>query len=325
MRRIVRTLSAFGRGDEERVGPVDVNGVLDSAVEIASMQLRHRARLVRRYESVGPAKANAFRLGQVFLNLLVNAADALPEGNPGNEIVLATRMREDGWVLVEVKDNGAGIPLELQSRIFDPFFTTKAVGKGTGLGLAVCHAIVTSLDGKIGCESAPGHGTLFRVALPPAPVDPSLVSHTDTPPVVSADVTGLRGRVLIADDDARVAAAFAAMLATHDVVVVTSGQAALERSRQEPFDCIVCDLMMPDLSGVEVHQALREDGFGKERRMVFVTGGAVTDATRAGLAAVDNRVLEKPVDSVLLGSVVGGIIADSFAARARGERRQEPG
>src|SRR5208283_1321032 len=101
VRRIVRTLSTFGRGDEERVGPVDVTGVLDSAVDIAAMQIRHGARITRDYQSGVPASANAFRLGQVFVNLLVNAADALRDGDPTNEIRLGTFVRPDGWVVVE--------------------------------------------------------------------------------------------------------------------------------------------------------------------------------------------------------------------------------
>jgi len=319
MRRIVRALSTFGRGDEERIGPVDVNAVLDSAVEIASIQLRHRTKVVRHYGAQKPARANAFRLGQVFLNLLVNAADALPDGNPTNEIVLTTRTREDGWIVIDVEDNGAGVPAELQSRIFDPFFTTKAVGKGTGLGLAVCHAIVTSVDGEITCESRSDQGTRFRVALRPASAE-TLHAHDGGAVVAIAGSSGCRGRVLVADDDVHVARALAATLAMHEVVVVTLGRDALARARAETFDCIVCDLMMPDLSGVEVHAALQKDGHGVERRIVFVTGGAVTDATRIGLTRIDNRVLEKPVDGARLCSVVGATVDESVAARERDTR-----
>ena len=149
MRQIVRALSDFGRGDEERVGPVDVNRVLESAVEIAAMQLRHRSRVTRQYEPNVFAEANAFRLGQVFVNLLVNAADALREGEPSNEIRLATKVRGDGTVSVEVRDNGHGIPRNVIARIFDPFFTTKPIGKGTGprpLGLPLHRDVVRRDD-----------------------------------------------------------------------------------------------------------------------------------------------------------------------------------
>jgi PAS domain S-box-containing protein len=313
MRRIVRTLSTFGRGDEDSVGPVDVNGVLDSAVEIASMQLRHRARLTRRYEATGPARADPFRLGQVFLNLLVNAADALREGAADNEIILVTRLREDGMVVVEVHDNGTGIPVDLQPRIFDPFFTTKPVGKGTGLGLAVCHAIVTSFGGQIVCESTPGQGAVFRMTLPRAIPESAISARSRVAPDGRGRSEGVRGRVLVADDDARVARILATTLDAHEVTVVSSGRDAIDRCRTEPFDCILCDVMMPDVSGVDVHDALRLDGRGMERRIIFVTGGAVTDATRSALARLDNPVLEKPVDMSRLRSVVGAAVAEGVA------------
>jgi two-component system, cell cycle sensor histidine kinase and response regulator CckA len=317
MRRIVRALGNFGRGDEDGVGAVDVHGVLDSAVEIAAMQLRHRARLTRRYEATGPARANAFRLGQVFLNLLVNAADALRDGAPDNEIVLTTRSRDDGFVVIEVQDSGEGIPHEQQARIFEPFFTTKPIGEGTGLGLAVCHAIVTSFGGQIACESEPGAGARFRVTLPPAQGQPDTGSTTRDPRAagLARSATFARGRVLVVDDDARVGLALARTLDEHDVVVVSSGRDALDRCRTERFDCILCDVQMPDVSGVEVHAALQREGLGVERRIIFVTGGAVTEAARSALAQLDNLVLEKPVDMTVLRSVVATAVTEA-AARA---------
>jgi CheY-like chemotaxis protein len=130
----------------------------------------------------------------------------------------------------------------------------------------------------------------------------------------AAASTGARGRVLVADDDARVALALARALDDHEVVVVSSGRDALDRCRNEPFDCILCDVMMPDVSGVEVHEALRADGLGLERRIIFVTGGAVTDAARSALARLDNRVLEKPVDMTLLRSVVEAAVVHATQA-----------
>jgi two-component system cell cycle sensor histidine kinase/response regulator CckA len=311
VRRIVRTLSTFGRGEEERVGPVDVHAVLDSAIDIASMQLRHGARLTREYEGAVAVSANAFRLGQVFVNLLVNAGDALPEGAPSNEIRLRTRVRPDDWVVVEVQDNGVGIPRHLQPRIFDPFFTTKPIGQGTGLGLAVCHAIVTSFGGELTCESVPGQGATFRVALKPAL---ATQSREEVPSSPRAAV--VRGRVLVVDDDARVADAIASALAEgagHEVTVVWSGKAALDLCRTKTFDCILCDVMMPDLSGVDVYEALRRDGRAMDRRVVFMTGGAVTASARAALARVPNRVLEKPLDSHLLRSAVATVVEEAAA------------
>ncbi len=110
--------------------------------------------------------ASEQRLGQVFLNLLVNAAQAIPEGNAaGNQVRVATRLDGDR-VVVEVQDTGAGMPPQVRDRIFDPFFTTKPAGVGTGLGLTICHGIVAGLGGDIQVDSEVGVGTTFRVRLP---------------------------------------------------------------------------------------------------------------------------------------------------------------
>jgi PAS domain S-box-containing protein len=303
VRRIVRMLSTFGRGDEELVGPVDVSSVLDSAADIAAMQLRHRARVIKRYDASHPARANAFRLGQVFVNLLVNAADALKEDAPENEISLHTYNDEAGAVVVTVRDNGVGMAREVQARIFDPFFTTKPIGQGTGLGLSVCHAIVTSFGGTIACDSAPGAGTTFTVTLPPARVDATAEPHSA--PLRAPNV---RGRVLVVDDDPRVATAVAGALGDHDVVVASSGREALQRCRSERFDCVVCDLMMPEVTGMDVYESLRADARGMEARIVFMTGGAVTEHAQELLANVPNRVLEKPIDADVLKRVVAKAI-----------------
>ncbi|MFL5351902.1 ATP-binding protein [Archangium sp.] len=166
VRDIVRDLKTFSRGNEEGRGPVDVRAVLDSCVSMAWSEIRHRARLEKDYGEVPPVSANESRLGQLFLNLLVNAAQAIPHGDAKtNEIHLSTR-HEDGHVVVAVRDTGMGIPSENLGRLFDPFFTTKPVGVGTGLGLSICHGIVTAMGGRIAVHSEPGQGTTFRVFLP---------------------------------------------------------------------------------------------------------------------------------------------------------------
>jgi PAS domain S-box-containing protein len=310
MRQIVRALSDFGRGDEERVGAVDVNRVLESAVEIAAMQLRHRTRVTRHYDPAVFARANAFRLGQVFVNLLVNAADALREGDATNEIQLTTRVRADGSVAVEVRDNGRGIPRSVIARIFDPFFTTKPIGKGTGLGLSVCHSIVTSFGGAILCESEEGRGTCFTVVLDAATdLGNGQDEPSPAPPVVD------RGRVLVVDDDPLVAHAVAAALDAHDVTIAPSGGDAIERCSRESFDCILCDVMMPEVSGVDVHAALSRQGRGLERNVVFMTGGAVTEGAQRALASVGRPVLEKPVDVGELRIAVAAVVRAARDAR----------
>jgi signal transduction histidine kinase len=138
---------------------------------MAAHELRHRARFVEDCAGVPPVRGNAARLGQVLLNLIINAAHAIEPGRvEQNEIRVAARERSPGKVTLEVSDTGCGIPPENLSRIFEPFFTTKEVGVGTGLGLWVCQGIVTSLGGELTVESTPGRGTTFHITLPVAEV-----------------------------------------------------------------------------------------------------------------------------------------------------------
>lgn len=166
IRGIVHDLSTFSRGGSEVLEPVEVEGVLELSIRMAEHVTLPRARVVRDYTEVGPVRANRTQLGQVFLNLLINAAQAIEEGDPeANEIRVSTRERE-GRVIVTFHDTGIGIAPAVLSRIFVPFFTTKA-HEGTGLGLSVCHGIVTQLGGTIDVESTPDEGSTFRVLLPP--------------------------------------------------------------------------------------------------------------------------------------------------------------
>ncbi len=160
VRAIVQDLRSFSRkSDDERV-PLDVRAVLDSAANMARSEMRHRAQLVKEYRPVPLVDANDSRLAQVFLNLLVNAAHAIPEGRADqNTIRVVTRTAPDGAAVVEVHDTGSGIPPEVLPRVFDPFFTTKPVGHGTGLGLSICQNILRSYEGEIAVESQVGQGT----------------------------------------------------------------------------------------------------------------------------------------------------------------------
>jgi PAS domain S-box-containing protein len=168
VRDIVTDMRTLARGDAPR-RPISVTRVLESAATAIASEIRTRARLTKQLQDVPLVDADEARLGQVFINLLLNAADAIAEGDPSrNEISISTYMDSAGRVAIEVRDTGAGIPPELHQRIFDPFFTNKAVGRGMGLGLAICHHIITDFQGTISVESAPDRGSMFRVTLPAA-------------------------------------------------------------------------------------------------------------------------------------------------------------
>jgi ligand-binding sensor domain-containing protein/signal transduction histidine kinase/CheY-like chemotaxis protein len=297
VRRIVRDLKTFSRQDEDTRGPVDLRAVMDSAAKLAAGELRPRAQLVREYAAdVPPVEGNEARLAQVFLNLIINAAQALPEGRPEeNEVRLVLRRMGDGQVAAEVRDTGSGIPPEVVGRIFDPFFTTKPVGVGTGLGLALCHAFITSMQGRIEVESQVGRGTVFRVTLPAAQGVVVKAARV----VESKEEVSMRGRVLVVDDDPLVSSALRRTLSReHDVEVVVSSRRALEMlsSPEGRYDVILCDLMMPEMTGMELHAQLATAVPETARRMVFVTGGAYTPAAMSFLERVPNPRLEKPFD-----------------------------
>jgi PAS domain S-box-containing protein len=291
VRDIVHNLRLFARPDE-RVGPVDVAAAARSAVTLAQNEIRHRAALVTRLGDVPPVLGNENRLAQVFLNLLTNAAQAIGDGHADrNEIRLEVRPGDAGGVVAEVSDTGPGIPEEVRAHLFEPFFTTKAVGEGMGLGLFVCHGIVAGMGGRIEVESRPAAGSTFRLVLPAAEAPPRI--ETVEPP---APRPARRGRILVLDDDERVAAALRRILERdHDVEVATDARGVLERLRAgEAWDVVFCDLMMPDMSGMEWFEEARRASPALAPRVVFVTGGAFTDAARQFLAGVPNARIDKP-------------------------------
>ena len=295
IRTIVRGLSAFSRNDDESRHTIELNRVLDLAIGLTSNEIRHRAKLVKLFGSPPHVSANESRLGHVFINLLVNAAEAIPEGNADrHEIRVTTRIDPAGWAIVEIQDNGVGIPRELAGRVFDPFFTTKEVGQGTGLGLSICHGIVRSLGGEITLRSEVGKGSTFTVALPPATEGPRTRAASAPPKPGEA----VRGTVLVIDDDVMFSTSLRRLLASqHSVTVVNNGRDALSRLKGgEQFDAILCDLMMPELTGAELHAELVVFDRELADRIIFITGGAFSPASQRFLERITNLCFEKPCD-----------------------------
>jgi len=307
VRVIVRDLKAFSRSEEEAGGPVDVHRVIDAAIRMTHNEIRHRARLVRLYGNVPPVEANEAKLSQVFVNLLVNAAHAMPEGVVDrNEIRVETSLRGDDRVAVEVRDTGVGIPAHELPRSFDPFFTTKPVGVGTGLGLAICHRIVTTFGGEMEAESRPGEGTAIRTVLRVAN------GEVSEPQGRASPVSRRCGRILVVDDEAVLVVAVQRMLSSaHEVVGLTNAREALECIlKGERFDVVLCDLMMPDVTGMDLHVALSRDAPDQAERMVFMTGGAFTTRARDLIESAHIPCIEKPFDSECLLRFVDSLLEE---------------
>jgi PAS domain S-box-containing protein len=302
VRFIVRDLKMFSRSpSEERTGPVNVKLIMESSLRMAWNEVRHRARLVKNYGRVPDVDANEARLGQVFLNLIVNAAQAIPEGRAEeNEIQVSTRLDAER-VIVEVRDTGAGIPAENRTRIFDAFFTTKGVGEGSGLGLAICYRIVKDIGGDLTVESEMGVGTTFRVSLPVAKAEAT--EGIAAPSVLPA---ARRGRILLVDDEDMVIRVLTRILSQgNDVVSTLEAKDALARcERGEQFDLILCDLMMPIMTGMELYHELMRVAPEQAKRMIFVTGGAFTEKARTFLSETLKEHIEKPFNAANLRAIV---------------------
>ncbi len=290
VRDVVRDLKTLAQRDEEARGPVDVHGVLDACADMAAHEIRHRARLVKDYGDALFVDASEGRLGQIFLNLLVNAAQAIPAGNVADNEVRVVARRDGDQVIVEISDTGVGIPDEERGRIFEPFYSTKGPGGGMGLGLSICHHLVTSLGGSIQAQRRVPRGTTFEVTLPAAQ---RLAVEPPAPVEEPAPLAGRR--VLVVDDEERFARVLASFLEGYSVSLAHSGREAIKLlDRGEQFDVILCDLMMGDMTGMDVYEHLLRAGTGVERRMIFMTGGAFTRRAQEFLESVDNPRLDKP-------------------------------
>ena len=250
VRDIVRDLKSLSAASDDRLVPVDVERTLDAAAATAAHEIRVRARLVKEYGRVPTVSANEGRLAQVFINLLVNAAQAIPEGAANdNEIRVVTR-QEAGRVTVEIRDTGTGIAPEDLPRVFEPFFTTKPQGGGTGLGVDLaCHRVPPRrhADGR---AHVTARSTLSRHA-------PNVERGARTR-VGHGRAGERRARVLLVDDEPSMVRVLAEILSEHDVTVAYSGREAMERlAGGASFDVVVCDLQMNDGTGVDVYEYLR--------------------------------------------------------------------
>lgn len=319
IRAISRGLGTFSRVERADRTCIDLRTPLDAAINMAYNEIRHRARLVRDFCTVPSIWATEGKLSQVFLNLLVNAAHAIDEGDAKNNQITVRTWTEGSEACVAIADSGSGIPAENLERIFEPFFTTKSVGVGSGLGLSICRSIVLEFGGNLTVQSQAGKGTCFVVRLPAAKVASVQQSTESQPNVANASV--VRGRVLIVDDEEAIRNSMVRLLGRHHELVTTaSGAEAREwLARDRDFDIILCDLTMPQMAGTDLHAWLRDRDPDLANRLVFMTGGAFTPNVTEYLTRVENVRIEKPFDTADLERLVAELVIAAKRGRAKGD------
>ena len=306
IREVLSALSSFSPEDAE-LTLIDVQSVIDDVLKLAENELRHRASVVREYIDAPLILASRAHLSQLMLNLVLNAAQSITEGEADqNEVRISVGRHAEGGLTITVADTGRGMTAEAQRRAFDPFMTTP--GTGSGLGLFICQSIVKQMGGTLNIHGRPGRGTTFSIYLPVNVEDEAFDAESSgdfpRPTLVR------RARVLVIDDEAGIRRALVRALAEHEVEVAASGRDGLAMALAGDYDVIFCDLMMPEMTGMEVFDRVRRESEDIAARMVFITGGAFTKRARNFLDAAPNPRIKKPFDLLEIRAVMTELLSD---------------
>lgn len=292
---IARSLGTFSRADEGHAELLDITRIVDDACAMVFNQIRYRARLVKRFEPIPMIGAYPGRIAQALVNLLTNAAEAIEGGAYAKHRIAVSTSVVDEHVIVAVSDTGTGIGDEHRDRIFTPGFTTKAHSGGMGLGLSACQRIANEHGGRLDVRHLPDGGTCFELVLPFDTGLTIIERRRESQPISETPLN--RSRLLIIDDDAMVLSALRRRLqGRYEVVTALGGVEALAHLSEDPlFDSIICDLMMPEVDGKSLYDAIKKEHPELLDRIVFMSGGAFTPRLRKFASAVSNPVLQKPV------------------------------
>lgn len=300
IREIVGSIKGFARMGAEDLTPSDVHALLDGALVMTAHETNHKIQIVKEYAPDLPrVPANGGRLEQLFVNLIVNAAQAMGEQAAQNRIVIRTRPEED-HIRVEVEDSGMGIPHDVLSKIFDPFFTTKPEGVGTGIGLSICHDIVHQHGGEITVTSEVGKGTRFSLTLSRFTGVERIAERRALNPALP--------RLLLVDDDPLVLAALQRNLwRSFHIVTAQGGRAAMDILEREKLHAIATDLNMPDVNGVDLYRHVAEAFPALKHRVVFFSGSDPSPEFSDFLVATGLSCLIKPFATAELEKALGNL------------------
>jgi C4-dicarboxylate-specific signal transduction histidine kinase/CheY-like chemotaxis protein len=311
-KKIVQSLQTFARKHKPQKDYIGVNGIIERTLELRSYQLNvDNIKVVTDLEpSLPKTMADFYQLQRVFLNIIINAHQAMASAAEGGELILRTRSRDDR-IIVQIEDDGPGIAPEDLGKLFDPFFTTKEVGQGTGLGLSICYGIVEEHKGRLSAENSPTGGAIFNVELP---IIEREVPEIDEPQEIAVPAAQEipRKNILVVDDESTIIEILYQLLKSdgHRVDTAVNGSMAWRKIQNEKYDLIISDLKMPGMSGQELYAKVRELDRPLSRRIIFATGDILSTETHRFLDDSGNSYLQKPFELEAIRKAVNDALAD---------------
>jgi CheY-like chemotaxis protein len=289
---VMRGAATFSRASADSLVFVDVREVLDASIRMASNEIRHCARLERAYDAVPGVLGNPAKLGQVFLYLLLSVARSLDGGSPGDHVLRVALCSGADHVTVTISGARAASP-GAKAGAFDAPPRARPSGARIGPDLSASRALVESMGGTIEVVDDPSNGAIVQVTLPNRGF--SEVSEGTRASKLDARVTRRRPSVLVVDDEPMMCDMIAAVLAgNYDVATVSDPRAALASMLEGSFDVILCDLMMPDLSGMDMYERIAEERPDLTQRIIFLSAGVFTERARKFLATTRRPQVYKP-------------------------------
>ncbi|MBN2463536.1 MAG: response regulator, partial [Dehalococcoidia bacterium] len=306
---IIKKLLVFARQTKPERTYVDINEIISTTLELRAYSLQsNNVKVVLQFDPDLPLTvADPGQLQQVFLNLIINAETEVKLAHGGGKMAIKTE-QINNTIRVSFKDNGLGIAKENLERIFNPFFTTRRVGQGTGLGLSVCHGIITGHKGRIWAESQLGKGATFIVELPIVTEDKQL--ELPEPVAKRPDkVTG--AKILVVDDEAVVRQFVSQMLIDegHEVEVADSAESVLETIKGKDYQVIMLDIKMPGVSGIELYKHFQKVSLSLAEKVIFITGDVMGPSTMAFLSRTKVPYIIKPFDAKQLRAEINRVLA----------------
>lgn len=309
--KIVQNLLRFARQYKPEKSLVDINELIERTLELEAYKLRtsNVGLSTKLATDIPLILADYNQLQQVLLNIMSNAQQAMAETKRKGKIMVTTGVIED-YVRISVADNGPGISPDNVTKIFDPFFTTKPVGSGSGLGLSVCHGIITEHSGNIYAESTPGKGTIFIIELPIATGEPAVIKEEPVKKKGQRPRRGVIGKILIVEDEPAIRTVLTRNLSAmgYQVNAISDGKDALSKLTNNVYKLLLLDLKMPGMSGRELYEVMKEKHPNSANRIVFITGDVMTADTHDFLVSTGRSYLIKPFDSKDIADVIEKVL-----------------